>query len=102
MAVRPRCYRAGVKVLVICRLRPGVGAEEIRPHAAAEMDAVWQYQAKGTLTAAFSPGGPGAVLIFDATTREAVEALAASLPLALAGLIDTEVIELHPFPALSS
>lgn len=38
--------------------------------------------------------------MFDATTREAVEALAASLPLALAGLIDTEVIELHPFPAL--
>ncbi len=85
---------------MICRPRPGVGPDEIAPHAAAEMDALRQYQAQGTLTKAYSPGGPGAVLMFDATTREAVEALAASLPLALAGLIDTEVIELHPFPAL--
>ena len=65
------------------------------------MDALRQYLAKGTLTEAYSPGGPGAVLIFEAATREAAEALAASLPLALAGLIDTDVIELHPFPAVS-
>ncbi len=53
------------------------------------------------LAEAYSPGGPGAILIFQAS-RERVDSAVASLPLALAGLIDTEIIELHPFAGLAS
>ena len=87
-----------VKVLVICRPRPGVQPGDIGAHAAAEMTALKELQADGTLAGAYSPGGPGAVLIFEAG-RPAVDAALAGLPLVREGLIDTEIIELHPFPA---
>jgi hypothetical protein len=89
-----------VKVLVIRRPRPGVQPGDIAAHAAAEMAALKELQADGALAAAYSPGGPGAVLIFEAS-RAAVETALAGLPLAREGLIDTEVIELHPFPGLA-
>jgi hypothetical protein len=89
-----------VKVLVICAPRPGVQPGDIAAHAAAEMAALKELQADGTLTGAYSPGGPGAVLIFEAG-RPAVETALAGLPMVLDGLIDTEIIELHPFPGLA-
>jgi hypothetical protein len=89
-------YRLGMKVLVLCRPRPGVDRDQIAPHAADEMAALRSLKAAGTLLEAYSPGGPGAVLIFDGE-RPAVEAAVASLPLMHAGLIDAELIELHPF-----
>ena len=91
---------AGVKILVICRPRLGVTPADIGAHAAAEMAALNQLMSEGTLAEAYSPGGPGAVLIFDAD-RPKVDSAVAALPLAAAKLIDTETIELHPFPALS-
>ena len=60
------------------------------------MAALRSLKAAGTLLEAYSPGGPGAVLIFDGR-RPAIEAAVASLPLMHAGLIDAELIELHPF-----
>ena len=85
-----------MKVLVLCRPRPGVDRDQIAPHAPSEMAALRALKAAGTLLEAYSPGGPGAVLIFDGE-RPAVEATVASLPLIHAGLIDAELIELHPF-----
>jgi hypothetical protein len=52
-----------MKVLVICRPRAGVAPAEIAAHAAAEMAALGQLKADGVLLEAYSPGGPGAVLI---------------------------------------
>jgi len=89
-----------VKVLVICRPQPGVQPGDIAAHAAAEMAALKELQADGTLAGAYSPGGPGAVLIFEAS-RPAVETALDALPLAREGLINTEIIELHPFPGLA-
>ena len=86
----------GMKVLVLCRPRLGVDREQIAPHAAGEMAALRSLKAAGILLEAYSPGGPGAVLIFDGE-RPAVEAAVASLPLMEAGLIDAEMIEMHPF-----
>ena len=87
---------ADVKVLVICRPREGVAAEEIAAHAPAEMAALKEFQAAGSLLEAYSPGGPGAILIFSAD-RAAVEAAVSALPLLRARLIETEIIEPHPF-----
>lgn len=90
-----------MKTLVICRPRPGVTSTDIAGHRAAEMAALRQLKAEGTLVEAYSPGGPGAVLIF-AADREAVEGVLSVLPLVLAKLIDTEIIELQPLPGLTS
>ena len=89
-----------MKVLVICRPRPGVQPGDIAARAAAELAALRELQADGALAGAYSPGGPGAVLIFEAS-QLAVETALAGLPLAREGLIDTEVVELHPFPGLA-
>jgi hypothetical protein len=86
-----------MKVLVLCRPRPGVDRDQIAPHTADEMAALQSLRAAGSLREAYSPGGPGAVLIFDGE-RPTVEGAIASLPLMQAGLIDAELIELHAFP----
>ena len=88
-----------MKTLVICRPRPGVTVTDIAGHRAREMAALKQLRAEGTLAEAYSPGGPGAVLIFDAG-KEAIEGVVSALPLVIAKLIDTEIIELQPLPGL--
>ncbi len=65
------------------------------------MAALRQLKAEGTLVEAYSPGGPGAVLIFEAD-RDAVEAVVSVLPLVMAKLIDTEIIALQPLSGLGS
>jgi muconolactone delta-isomerase len=90
-----------MKTLVICRPRPGVTVTDIAAHRAAEMAALRQLKAEGTLAEAYSPGGPGAVLIFDAD-KEAVEGVVSALPLVLAKLIDTEIMVLQPLPGLAA
>jgi hypothetical protein len=45
----------------------------------------------------FSPGRPGAVLILDSPNADAARGITETLPLSRAGLIETELIELHPF-----
>jgi len=54
----------------------------------------------GLLLEAYSPGGPGAILIFDGE-REEVDHALGRLPLLRDGLIEAEITELHPFAALA-
>ncbi len=89
-----------MKILVICRPRAGVTCADIAAHAPAEMTGLARLRSDGILAEAYSPGGPGAVLIFEAS-RDTVDSAVASLPLAVAELIDTEIVELHPFPGLT-
>jgi hypothetical protein len=89
-----------MKTLVICRPRPGVTVSDIAGHRAREMAALRQLKAEGTLAEAYSPGGPGAVLIFDAG-KEAIETVVSVFPLVMAKLIETEIIELQPLPGLA-
>ena len=65
------------------------------------MAALRQLKAEGTLTEAYSPGGPGAVLMFEAD-KGAVEGVVSALPLVIAKLIDAEIIGLQPLPGLGS
>jgi hypothetical protein len=88
-----------MKMLVICRPRHGVTAGQIAAQAPAEMAALRQLTADGRLLEAYSPGGPGAILIFD-DDQAAVRSAVASLPLVRDHLIGTEIIELHPLPGL--
>jgi hypothetical protein len=61
------------------------------------MDALRRLRAAGQLCEAFSPGGPGAVLILDSPNTDAARRTTETLPLHRAGLIEAEIIELHPF-----
>jgi hypothetical protein len=90
-----------METLVICRPRPGVTVTDIDGHRAGEMAALRRLRAEGTLAQAYSPGGPGAVLIFDAG-KEAIEGVVSALPLVIAKLIDTEIVELQPLPGPGS
>jgi hypothetical protein len=88
-----------VKVLVICSPRPGVAPGQIAAHVAAEMAALRQLKSDGRLLDAYSPGGPGAILILDGEPA-AVDSAVAALPMVREGLIETQIIELHPFDGL--
>jgi hypothetical protein len=88
-----------MKMLAIGRLRDGADAHEIAGYAREEMRALWRLYRGEVVREMYSPGRPGAVLVFEAASPEEVDAALADLPLAAAGLIVFEVIELHPFGA---
>lgn len=86
-----------MNVLLICRPRHGVDPSSSFPsHLAAERAELRRLRTNGTLSAAYSPGGPGAVLMLNVPDHDTADRIAAELPLAIAGLFDTETIELHP------
>jgi hypothetical protein len=86
-----------MKILVICRPHPGVTLAEMSPYIPAETTALRELRATGQLDEAFSPGGPGAVLILESPDTAAAQRVTETLPLHRAGLIQTELLELHPF-----
>ncbi len=91
-----------MKLLAIGRPRPGLDApREIAAHAAAEMQALWELYRGGAVREMYSPGGPGSVLVLEAASRQDAEAALQALPLVKAGVIEFEVLELHPFAALA-
>jgi len=88
-----------VQVLAICRPAGGVDAQSaFGPHLEAEMAALRRMRDAGSLERAYSVGHPGAVLVLVADNVDAARAQAAGLPLARAGLVDVELIPLHPLP----
>jgi hypothetical protein len=90
-----------MRILVICRPAPGVDPKaQIMPLAGAELAALRDQRERGPLREAYSPGGPGAILIYEGS-REEVEAALAALPMAQAGVIEATLTELHPFAGLS-
>jgi hypothetical protein len=85
-----------VKVLVICRPNPEADPKAMFERIAAEAETLEKWRSEGALLEAYSPGGPGAILILDTPGVDEAEALVSGLPLCQAGLIRTEVIGLHP------
>jgi hypothetical protein len=85
-----------MKLLAICRTTPGTQMSDLAVHRAAESKVLEAWRDSGTLLEAYSPGGPGAVLMLNAPDAESVVRLIESLPLRRAGLIEVELIELHP------
>jgi muconolactone delta-isomerase len=85
-----------VLVLVICRPAADADQVEFRRLMTAEAAALRQLNSSGALTGAWSPGHPGAVLMLDVPDQTQAARLTADLPLARAGLITTEIIQLHP------
>ena len=85
-----------MKVLAICRPREGTEPAALARNVAGEVDHLERLRARGTLLEAYRPGGPGAVLILEAADLHEAQSTVRGLPLAAAGLIDAELIVLHP------
>jgi len=85
-----------VKVLVICRPVPGTEITAMASHLPEEARHLAGLREAGMLLEAYSPGGPGAVLILEVPDTADARSIAESLPLRAAGLIETELIGLHP------
>jgi len=85
-----------MQFLVICRPAAGGDPGEFSRLVPLETEALREQKARGTLTGAWSPGRPGAVLMLDVADAEAATQILAGFPLVEAGLITTEVIPLHP------
>jgi hypothetical protein len=65
-------------------------------HLGDEAAALSSLRRSGVLVEAYSPGGPGAVLVLEAANADGARGVADGLPLRRAGLIDIEAFELHP------
>jgi len=90
-----------MRLLVRCTPRAGVDPRrEIAPRSGEEISALMALRADGLLLEAYSPGGPGAVLILEAE-RDRVDEVLARLPLVRDGVVETEITELHPFAGLT-
>jgi muconolactone delta-isomerase len=85
-----------VQFLVICRPAPGGDPTEFSRLVPFETEAMREQKALGTLTGAWTPGHPGAILMLEVPDAEAADQLLGTFPLVEAALITTEIIPLHP------
>ena len=90
-----------MKVLVIAKLHDDATREYVAPHARSQAAAIWNaYKRNQFREMYYWPKGDqpgGAVLVYEADTVDAVQALIQSLPIAQAGLVDFDVYVLEPY-----
>ena len=71
----------------------------MREHGPDELRALWELYEQGFVREMYQRRGPGAVLIVEADDENQARARLEDLPLARAGAIALELIELLPFAA---
>lgn len=86
------------KFLAIGAPRAHARPDALAPLMVAEIEAVWRDYASGLIREIYERADqPGVVMVCEADDRSAVEEMLANLPLAQAGFLDTQVIEVKPF-----
>ena len=90
-----------MKLLAIMRPHEGVDVRaEIASRADAELRALWDLYGSDFVREMYTPGGPGAVLVLEASSPDQARRSLEELPLLGNRVMDLELIELHPFTAL--
>jgi muconolactone delta-isomerase len=84
-----------MKFLAVCRPRTDAPMDRFAALVPDEAEDLRRLKAQGILLEAWSPGGPGAVLIIEAPSASEAEGILDGLPLGVAGLIDVELTPLH-------
>ncbi len=84
-----------MKFLVICSPKDGSPMDRFAELVPDEAEDLRRLKSEGILIDAWSPGGPGAVLIIEAASDSDAEGVITTLPLTVAGLIDFELTPLH-------
>ena len=86
------------KFIAIGAPRANATPEATGPLMVPEIEAVWRDYARGLIREIYERADQrGVVMICEAEDRSQVEEMLANLPLANAGLLDTQIIELKPF-----
>jgi muconolactone delta-isomerase len=85
-----------MRFLVICRPAAGGDPDEFARLVPFETETMREQKAAGTLTGAWTPGQPGAVLMLEVADADQAAQILAGFPLVEADLITTEIIPLHP------
>ena len=84
-----------MKFLAICSPKGEAPDDRFAELVPEEAEALRRLKARSILVEAWSPGGPGAVLILEAASEGEAEAIMAQLPLAAAGFIEATLTPLH-------
>ncbi len=91
-----------MKILVLARRHGQVPIEELQPHFAAEVQAIWDLYAQGVIREFYTRADqPGAAILFvEAETVASARQVLAALPLVERQMIDLDFIPLAPFTNL--
>jgi hypothetical protein len=90
-----------MEFLMIARGRAGNAPEQIQAVGNAESQKVWEYYSTGKVRLMYYfANHKGAVMMLNVDNYDEAIALANSFPMAVAGLVDMEVIELAPYTGL--
>ncbi len=84
-----------MKFLAFCRPREDAPMDRFAALVPDEAEELRRLKSLGILIDAWSPGGPGAVLIIDAASESEADGIVAELPLSVAGLIGFDLTPLH-------
>lgn len=84
-----------MKFLVICSPHDASVTDRLAALVPEEAESLRLLRSQGILVEAWSPGGPGAVLIIEAPSGSEAEGIVTRLPLSVAGLIDFDLTPLH-------
>jgi muconolactone delta-isomerase len=84
-----------MKFLAVCSPRDESLRDRFFEIVPDEVEALRRLKSASILLEAWSPGGPGAVLIIEAPSDSTAHDIVAELPLAVAGLIEVDVTPLH-------
>jgi hypothetical protein len=87
-----------MKLLALLRPPRGTDVREaVAAHARQELLALWDLYSDGLVREMYLPGGPGAVLILEADSKDAAAEQLQRLPLLTDRVMELELIELQPF-----
>lgn len=86
------------KFIAIGAPRPNATPDATGPLMVQEIEAVWRDYSRGLIREIYERVDQrGVVMVCEANDRAEVEEMLTNLPLAKAGFLDTQVIELSPF-----
>jgi hypothetical protein len=91
-----------VKILALEKERPGITAEQYTPYLKAEAAKVWElYQSGLARELYFRQDQSSAVLVLECPGLAEARVALGELPMARAGLIDSDLIPLKPYPGFA-
>lgn len=92
-----------MQFLLIARVVEGVAMEQVLPHVKAEAAAVWdKYTNEIVRSIYYIADNSGAVLMCEAANTEAMQEIAAQLPMVKAGVLKIEILPLKPYTGFAS
>lgn len=92
-----------MQFLVIARMSAGTSPSDVLPHVKAEAKTVWDYYAADKVRSInYIADMSGAVLMLEAESLEAAQALVSQLPMAQHDVLNFEILPLKPYTGLEA